>query len=364
MSVGGWRGRFNGRSDPGDERYRIPVIGVRAVLFAIMAMKADLETNEATSEGQETVWDVVIVGGGPAGATAALYAARAGWRTLALDKGIGAGALGMATRITNYPGIAGTVPGMEVVERIRSQASGFGASFVSQRVTAAALSETSKTVYAGRDSYVARTVIVATGSMGRSQSIPGEAELTGRGVSYCATCDGFFFRDQDVAVVGNRDEAIEEALHVARFARRVWLLCPTSRPLASPDLIEQAEQSEVIHTRTGCNVRKIVGERSVEGVDVESGGKTETIPVTGAFLYLQGGQPILEFLGGQLALTDSGCLQVDAMLQTSVPGVFAAGDVLCKHVKQAVIAAAEGAQAAVAADRYLSGRASLKPDWS
>ena len=324
------------------------------------------DARSSAAEDQEQIWDVVVVGGGPAGATAALYGARAGWSTVVIDKGITAGALGMTSKITNFPGVGDTVSGADLVERIRAQAVGFGAAFVAGRITAATLSDIGKTVFASRGAHRARAVILATGSMGRTQSIPGEERLTGRGVSYCATCDGFFFLDKEVAVVGNSDEALEEALHVARFARRVLILSPTAQLRADNALAVQATAHERIEVRPSSHVREIVGENSVEAVVVEAGsaGTNETIPVSGVFIYLQGGKPILDFVGDQLETTGEGCLRVDETFQTSVAGVFAAGDVLCKHVKQAVIAAAEGAQAAIAADRYLSDRPSLKPDWA
>lgn len=309
-------------------------------------------------------WDVMIVGGGPAGATAALYAARAGWSTVVIDKGIGAGALGMAAKISNFPGVAETVTGAKLVERLRAQAEAFGATFVAARITAASLPEGPKTLFAGGETFRGRAVLIATGSMGRDPSIPGEARLIGRGVSYCATCDGVFFQAQDVAVVGNTNEALEEALHLARFARRVVLLSQTGTLRADEALAREAGAHARIEVRPSARVREIVGSDRVEGIVVESAGSQQTVPVAGVFVYLQGGRPILDFAGGQLATAKDGCLRVDGTFQTSAPGVFAAGDVLCKHIKQAVIAAAEGAQAAIAADRYLSGRPSLKPDWS
>jgi len=312
----------------------------------------------------EKTWDVLIVGGGPAGATAGLYAARAGWSTAILDKGLTAGALGMSTKITNFPSVTDSISGGELVERIRAQAVGFGATILPGRITAAALSETSKTLFASEKLFRGRAVVVATGSMGRDPSIPGEARLIGRGVSYCATCDAAFFDGESVAAIGNTDEAIEEALHAARFARRTFLLCPTDRFRADSALVRQAEEHEGIEIRYASHVREIRGDQLVESVTIEADGSEETLEVAGVFVYLQGARPILDFLGGQLDVTESGCLWVDDMLQTSVPGVFAAGDVLCKHIKQAVIAAAEGARAAIAADRYLSGRPALKPDWA
>ena len=329
-----------------------------------ISSREDGNSGNGLQDLHERVWDVVIVGGGPAGATAALYAARAGWSTVVVDKGIAAGALGMTSKITNYPGVGDVLTGAELVERIRAQAIGVGATFVTQRITAATLSDKSKMLLTSEGPFHARVVLIATGSMGRSQSLPGEERLTGRGVSYCATCDGYFFVDSDVVVVGNSDEAIEEALHVARFARHVLVVSPTSQLRATTALAQQAEAHERIEIWPSSHVVEIVGENDVEAVIVETGGVQKTVPAAGAFIYLQGGKPILDFAGGQLATTNDGCLRVDDTFQTSVHGVFAAGDVLCKHIKQAVIAAAEGAQAAVAADRYLSERPTLKPDWA
>ena len=321
-------------------------------------------TRRADTKEPENGWDVVIVGGGPAGATAALYTARGGWSTVVVDKGIHAGALGMTAKIANFPSLAEMVTGADLVRRIRAQAEGVGASFVTARITAATFSEKSKTLLAGGQAFRGRAAIIATGSMGREPSISGEERLIGRGVSYCATCDGFFFEGQDVAVVGSNDETIEEALHVARFARKVTILAPSRTLRADETLLREAEACERIAIRSSARVVEILGDDRVEGAVVETGDSRETLSVSGVFVYLQGGRPILDFAAGQLETTDDGCLRVDATFQTSVTGVFAAGDVLCKHIKQAVIAASEGAQAAIAADRHLSGRAALKPDWS
>jgi thioredoxin reductase (NADPH) len=309
--------------------------------------------------------DALIVGGGPAGATAALYAARAGRSVLVIDKGVTAGALGMTKAIANFPGLVGTRPGAEVVSTIREQAAAFGARFEIDRITVAELDGTTKSLYGNRGVYRGRAVIVATGSMGRTATLPGEERLVGRGVSYCATCDGFFFGDQEVAVIGSTDEAAEEAIYLTRFARRVTLISPTSALRVSDDLRQALAAVPKLEIRLATVVREILGEEHVEGIRVEPrGGTPEVLAVRGVFVYLQGGAPIIDFLGGRVPTTSDGCLIVDETFQTSIPGVFAAGDVLCKHLKQAVIAAAEGASAAVAADRYLAGRSSLRPDWA
>jgi thioredoxin reductase (NADPH) len=322
-----------------------------------------MNVSDTSAEG--ALLDVLIIGGGPAGAAAAVYAARAGRTTLVIDKGIQAGALGMSRKIANYPGIPEDVSGAEVVGRMRLQAERFGARFVSDKITATQLDGEVKIAWGGKDAYRARAVIIATGSMGRSQTLPGEERLAGRGVSYCATCDGFFFKDQAVAVVGATDEAVEEALFLTRFATQIYLLAPREELLCSPALAAELAASKGIDVRRSTTLVEVTGETSVDGVTVRTrGGDEERIAVTGVFIYLQGGRPIVDFLAEQIPLSKGGCLGVDAFFQTPIPGVFAAGDVLCKHLKQAVIAAAEGAGAAVAADRFLSGREKLRPDWA
>jgi len=323
------------------------------------------QVNAREEQGDRRESDVLVIGGGPAGATAAVYAARAGWRTLVVDKGIHAGALGMSAKIANFPGFPDTPTGAAIISRIREQAVGFGAAFADDKITAARLDGEEKTLWGAKGAYCGRAVIIATGSMGRDRSIPGEERLVGRGVSYCATCDGFFFQGRSVAVAGTTDEAVEEALFLTRFAQRVHLLVPTPSLRVGDVLVSEIERNDsiVVHPRT--TVQEIVGASQVEGVRITRRGEDPTtLEVGGVFLYLQGGRPIIDFLGGQVPTTPEGCLMVDQTFQTRIPGVFAAGDVLCKHLKQAVIAAAEGASAAVAADRLLSGREKLKPDWS
>ena len=310
------------------------------------------------------IYDVVIIGGGPAGATAALYAARARLKTVVIDKGLTAGSAGKAQGIANFPGIPGTISGAELVRRIREQAASFGAEFVNDKVLRVDLSTDPREVWTGGGVYRGKAVIIATGSMGRSRYLPGEEHLVGRGVSYCATCDAAFFRGQEVAVVGDNDEAVEEALTLTRFATRVHFLSPTRDLRASPDLAGELTAHPNVVYRSATRVEEILGQDRVEGVRITSAEGTEVLPVAGVFLYLQGNVPITDFLEGQLPLGEGGCLLVDENFQTAVPGVFAVGDVLCRHLKQAVVAAAEGAIAAMAADRYLRGRPQLRPDWS
>lgn len=294
-----------------------------------------------------------------------MYTARAGWSTRVIDKGITAGALGMTSKISNFPGVRETIRGSALVEMLREQAEGFGAVFENDKVTAARVTDSVKTLWGGKGTYRGRGVVVTTGSMGRTQTLPGEERLTGRGVSYCATCDGFFFQDQTVVVAGSTDEVLEEALYLTRFARRVVLLSPAESLRASEDLVDEVEKHAAIDVRHAVTLREILGKDRVEGVvAVPLGDEPERIEATGVFIYIQGGKPIVDFLGGQIPVTSDGCLLIDETFQTQVPGVFAAGDVLCKHVKQAVIAAAEGAASAMAVDRYLAGRSKLRPDWS
>ena len=308
-------------------------------------------------------YDVMIIGGGPAGSSAAIYAARAELRTLVLDKSSGAGALAMASSIANYPGIPEAVPGHELLSRMRAQAERFGASYIQDKALGTDLSSELRQVYGTEGIYSTRALIVATGAMGRSSDIPGEDRLVGRGVSYCATCDGAFFRDREVAVLGNNDEALEETLFLTRFAAKVHLLSATTKWKATQALLEEVEKHERVQVYAGARVREILGEEQVEGVRAVVDGDERVMPAAGVFVFLQGRKPIVDFLGDQLPLSDTGCLLVDEAMQTSIPGVFAAGDVLCVHPKQSIVAAAEGACAAIAAERFLSGREKLKPDW-
>jgi thioredoxin reductase (NADPH) len=311
------------------------------------------------------LYDVIIIGAGPAGASAALYTARADLRTVALDKGLRTGAMGLATQIANYPGIPGEISGADLLTRIRGQAESFGAEFRQERVLSAALTEDVKQVLTSRETYEGRAVIIATGSMGRTATIPGEERLLGVGVSYCATCDGAFFRDQHVAVAGNNQEAVEEALFLARFARRVHLLVQTPELKVSSDLADEVRRHPKVAVYPATRLREIIGQMQVEGAQiVERGGAEQTLPVQGVFIYLQGGKPVTDYLQDQLQTTDAGCLEVDRVMQTALPGVFAIGDVLCTHLKQAVVSAAEGVIAAMTVERYLSGRSKLRPDWS
>jgi len=327
----------------------------------VVPMRLDLRLELSDSEP----YDVVIIGGGPAGLTAAIYAARANLKTVVLDKHPKAGALGMTQRIENYPGIPEPISGAELLEILRRQAIQFGAEYVQAQVTGVDLLKDPKEVFSSAGTFYGRTVIIATGTMGHKPSIPGEAKLVGRGVSYCAVCDAPFFAGKDVAVIGDNDEALEELAFVSRFAKTVYLISHHKEPKASQEAIERARQLPNIVWLMNTRVIAIEGEEKVTGIVIEREGVREKLPVVGVFVYLLGTKPVTDFLNGQVELTPQGCIKVDPETKmTNVPGVFAVGDVTCKEIRQAVIAAAEGAIAALEADKFLRKRERARSDWA
>ncbi|MCB0032550.1 MAG: FAD-dependent oxidoreductase [Anaerolineales bacterium] len=328
-------------------------------------MTFQLSMDGFSLDDQSKRYDVIIIGGGPAGTSAAIYTARSELRTLVIDKGLTAGALGITSKISNYPGVPGPLTGAELVEIMRQQAESFGAEFITDKVVGIDLTGAQKQVMAGTGTFQAKVVILATGSMGRTNTVSGEEELLGRGVSYCATCDGAFFRDQDVAVIGNNDEALEEALFLTKYAQHIHLVVPSPTLKARDNLIQEATAHPKIEMRLSTRLKEIVGNGTVNSVVVHPRGREpQTLPVKGAFVYLQGNRPITDYLMGQLDTTEEGCLVVDREMQTSIAGVFAVGDLICTHIKQAVVAAADGVIAAVAADQYIHGRKKAKADWN
>ena len=313
---------------------------------------------------EQELYDVVIIGGGPGGASAALYTSRADLKTLVIDKGLTAGALGITTKISNYPGVPGPISGEDLVKIMREQAEAFGAEFMTDKVVGVSLDGDVKMVFAGPNTYNTKVIILATGSMGRTSVTKGEDALLGRGVSYCATCDGAFFREQEVAVIGNNDEALEEALFLTKFASKVHVVVPTPEIKASADLIAEVEESDKIEINLATRLKEIIGEQQVSGIRIHPRTRGEyVLPVTGAFVYLQGGKPITDYLMEQLETKNDGCLVVGKNMETAVPGVYAIGDLLCDHIKQAVLASADGVLAAIAADKYINQRSKVRIDW-
>lgn len=325
-------------------------------------MGLNLSLNQ-TSANSHT-YDVIIIGGGPAGASAAIYTARAGLSTLVIDKGITAGALGTTEKISNYPGIPGPISGESVTRIIRDQAESFGAEFLSDKVVGSFLSGETKTVMGATGTYQGRAVIITTGAMGRVKRFEGEERLLGRGVSSCATCDAAFFKGMEVAVIGNNDEALEEALYLTRFASKVTLVTPSNDFTAVQELVDKVTNHPAIEVMMQTRIGAILGEEVVEGIALRQRGSEGTmLPVRGVFIYTQGNLPITDFIGESIEKNENGSLKVDEHYMTSIPGVYAAGDVLMRHVQQAVIAASDGVMAAIAVDKYLNARTEATPDW-
>jgi len=303
------------------------------------------------------VREVIVIGSGPAGYTAALYAARARLNPLVFEGSVTAGgALMNTTEVENFPGFPDGILGPDLMDSIRKQAERFGAELVADDVIEVDLTATPKVVTTADGTHLARTVIIATGSSYRELGVAGEKRLSGHGVSWCATCDGFFFREQDIAVVGGGDSAMEEATFLTRFARSVTIVHRRDSLRASKIMQDRALADPKIKFAWDSEVAEMVGEDRITGLrlkNVRSGAET-TLPVTGVFVAI-GHDPRSELFAGQLATDPEGYLLVDQpSTRTAIPGVFACGDVVDRHYRQAVTAAGTGCAAALDAERWLA----------
>jgi thioredoxin reductase (NADPH) len=310
---------------------------------------------------EENIYDVIIIGGGPAGLAAAQYASRAQLKTVVLDKSATAGALAYTSHIENYPGVLGPISGKELLDIFRKQALDFGAEYVIAQVVGVKIDSDIKEVYTMETSYKGRSIIVATGSMGRKPSIKGEAEFLGRGVSYCAVCDAAFYKGRLVCVIGNSEEAIKEAGYLTKFAETVYLISPTKELKVSQHPALEAPNLKILK---GTVVTAIEGTETVEKIRLMDQDKKESeLSLAGVFVYMHGSKPVVDFLFGTMSLTEEECVESNRMMETPVPGVFAAGDVSCTEIRQVVTAVSNGAVAALSAEKYLHHRSRHKYDW-
>jgi thioredoxin reductase (NADPH) len=307
---------------------------------------------------KKDVYDVIIVGGGPAGLTAGIYTARARLSTVLIEKlGIG-GQASITDMVENYPGFSGGISGPELVHNMEEQAKSFGMRFVSGEVTGIDCGDGSNIkkvfVHDEREPYRCLSVIIATGNEQRKLGVPGEEEFTGRGVSYCATCDGAFFRDLAIVVVGGGDVALQEALFLTRFAKRIYIIHRRDRLRATKILQERAFGNNKIEFIYNSVVDEIFGQTAVEGVKVRDlgTGEIKDLEISGVFVFI-GWTPNLSFVGNTVKRGEDGYIIVDKEMRTSKEGVFACGDCCAKSLRQIVTACGDGATAAFSAQHYV-----------
>ncbi|SDK59736.1 thioredoxin reductase (NADPH) [Lentzea albidocapillata subsp. violacea] len=303
-----------------------------------------------------SVRNVIIIGSGPAGYTAAVYAARAQLEPLVFEGSQYGGALMTTTEVENYPGFRDGIMGPELMEQMREQATRFGAELRAEDVESVELTGEIKKVVANGVEYQAKAVILAMGAAARYLNIPGEQELLGRGVSACATCDGFFFRDHDIAVVGGGDTAMEEATFLTRFAKSVTVIHRREEFRASKVMLERARANEKIRWQLNTQVTDVLGDGTVSSIkvkDTRTGAESE-LPVTGFFLAI-GHDPRSALVKGQVDLDAEGyVLTKGSSTYTNLDGVFAAGDLVDHEYRQAITAAGSGCSAAIDAERWLA----------
>ncbi|HEX6359746.1 thioredoxin-disulfide reductase [Actinophytocola sp.] len=304
----------------------------------------------------ENVREVIIVGSGPAGYTAAVYAARAQLNPLVFEGTQFGGALMTTTEVENYPGFRDGIMGPDLMDQMRAQAERFGAELRAEDVEEVQLDGPVKYVTANGVRYAAKAVILAMGAAARYLHVPGEQELLGHGVSACATCDGFFFRDQDIAVVGGGDSAMEEATFLTKFARSVTIVHRRQEFRASKIMLERAKANEKIRWQLDSEVLEVNGEGNVAGVRIRNTvtGEESTLDVTGVFMAI-GHDPRSSLVKGQVDLDEDGYVEVRPQsTYTNIDGVFAAGDLVDRTYRQAITAAGSGCAAAIDAERWLA----------
>jgi len=298
--------------------------------------------------------DLIIIGAGPAGLTAGLYAARACLKTLLFERLSPGGQVLTTDRIENYPGFPEGISGFELVDRMKRQAEAFGLEIKGQEVLSLNLSSNKKIVTTAKGTFEAKSIILTCGANPRKIGIEGETLLTGKGVSYCATCDGPFYRDQDVVVIGGGDSAVEEALFLTRFVNKIYLVHRRDELRATKLLRDRVMAEDKIDIIWDTIPLKVIGKAGVEGVELQNvkTNKQTQIPAQGLFIFV-GYTPNTGLIKDHLEMDKAGFVLTDQNMQTSIPGVFAAGDIRSKILRQISTAVGEGASAAFAAEKYL-----------
>lgn len=302
------------------------------------------------------MYDLVIIGGGPAGLTAGLYSSRARLKVLMVERLAPGGQVLNTDWVENYPGFPEGISGFELVDRMRAQSERFGLQIENEEALNLQLLENKKIIKTNKGVHEARTVILACGATWKKLEIEGEALLSGKGVSYCATCDAPFYRDQDVAVIGGGDTAVEEAIFLTRFAKKIYLVHRRDQLRATKLLQERAMAQEKIEFIWDTIPLKILGQDGVEGIELKN-VKTKEMSrkaIQGVFIFI-GTIPNTQLLKGKLTLDEEGFVVTDDTTRTSVPGVFAAGDIRSKPWRQISTAVGEGATASFWAEKYIEG---------
>lgn len=301
-----------------------------------------------------TLYDCLIIGGGPAGLSAAIYASRGKLNTVVFERSKIGGQAAITDDIENYPGSVEEATGPKIVKRMREQAESFGTCFVMEEVKKVELSEKIKKVITTKGCYEGKTVIIATGAEHMKLNVPGEEEFIGKGVSYCATCDADFFTDLDVVVVGGGDSAVQEALYLTKFAKNVTIIHRRDKLRANKCLQDKAFKNPKIKFLWDSVVERIEGDGIVEKIIVRNvkTGELKEVKTDGVFIFI-GMKPSTEIFRGLIEMDERGYILTDENMRTNIEGVFAAGDCRAKLLRQIVTAAADGAIAAVAAERYI-----------
>ncbi|MEQ2129677.1 thioredoxin-disulfide reductase [Caldanaerobacter subterraneus KAk] len=301
-----------------------------------------------------TLYDCLIIGGGPAGLSAAIYASRGKLNTVVFERSKIGGQAAITDDVENYPGSVEEATGPKIVKRMREQAESFGTCFVMEEVKKVELSEKIKKVITTKGCYEGKTVIIATGAEHMKLNVPGEEEFIGKGVSYCATCDADFFTDLDVVVVGGGDSAVQEALYLTKFAKNVTIIHRRDKLRANKCLQDKAFKNPKIKFLWDSVVERIEGDGIVEKIIVRNvkTGELKEVKTDGVFIFI-GMKPSTEIFKGLIEMDERGYILTDENMRTNIEGVFAAGDCRAKLLRQIVTAAADGAIAAVAAERYI-----------
>lgn len=302
-------------------------------------------------------YDVIIIGGGPAGLSAGLYTSRARLKTLLIEKAIVGGQITNAERVENYPGFPDGIPGFDLGELMRKQAEGFGLEIKYAEALGLELRGSEKVVKTSDGDYMGRTVIIAGGATLQRLGIPGEERLTGKGVSYCATCDGPFFKDRVVAAVGGGDSAVEEGLLLTRFASRVIVIHRRDQLRASKILQERAFANKKMEFLWDSLVEDIQGENKVTMIKIRNvkTGQTTALEVSAVFIYV-GQRPNTDYLKGLVPLDEKGCIIINERMETQIKGIFAAGDIRQNSPRQVITAAGDGVTAALSSEKFLGGQ--------